>query len=129
MSNPAESNRPQGKFVWLVLIAVLFVIAGALHFFRPAFYLTIMPPYLPWPMGLIYLSGVFEILGGIGLLLPGVRRLSGFGLMALLLAVLPANAQMLVQDLREHAFLVDHGDFDPAIATAICVHGDCQSRQ
>ena len=53
-----------------------------------------MPPYLPAHRELVYLSGVFEILGGIGLLIPGLRRFAGWGLIALLLAVFPANVHM-----------------------------------
>ena len=60
-----------------------------------------MPPYLPFPLELVYLSGVFEILGGTGLLTPYCRRFAGYGLIALLIAVFPANLQMLVQNLQK----------------------------
>ena len=75
-------------------LALLFVLAGSLHFVHPATYLTIMPPQLPQPLALVYVSGIFEILGGLGLLLPRTRRLAGWGLLALLLAVFPANLHM-----------------------------------
>jgi uncharacterized membrane protein len=104
MSDIATSKQPRMKTFFRALVAVLFVFAGAMHFVRSAFYLTIMPPYLPWPMELIYLSGLFEILGGVGLIPRVTRQFSGIGLMLLLLAVLPANVQMLVQNLREHPF-------------------------
>jgi uncharacterized membrane protein len=68
-----------------------FAVAGSLHFLRPASYLRLMPPYLPWSLPLIYVSGFFEILGGLGLLLPGTRRAAAWGLVALLVAVFPAN--------------------------------------
>jgi uncharacterized membrane protein len=54
-----------------------------------------MPPYLPAPDVLIAISGVAEILGGVGLLVPKVRAAAGVGLVVLLLAVLPANVEML----------------------------------
>ena len=57
-----------------------------------------MPPYLPFPFELVYISGVFEILGGAGLLIPRYRKLAAYGLIALLIAVFPANIQMLVQN-------------------------------
>ena len=53
-----------------------------------------MPPQLPQPLLLVYLSGVFELLGGLGLLPARTRRLAGWGLLALLVAVFPANVYM-----------------------------------
>lgn len=50
-----------------------------------------MPPWLPWPLTLVYVSGFAEIAGGLGVLFPTTRRLAGAGLVALLLAVFPAN--------------------------------------
>jgi uncharacterized membrane protein len=75
-------------------LVVFFVIAGTLHFLRPCFYLQIVPPYLPWPLTLVYLSGAFEILGGCAVLPASTRRWAGIGLIALLLAVFPANIHM-----------------------------------
>ena len=76
------------------LLAFGFMIAGANHFRDPAFYFAIMPPYLPWPELLVAISGLCEIAGGIGILIPQVRRLAGYGLIALLVAVFPANFHM-----------------------------------
>jgi uncharacterized membrane protein len=83
-----------------ILLAVLFILAGILHFAFPQNYLKIMPPYLPVPLSLVYLSGAAEILGGIGLLLPSTRQLAAWGLVALLIAVLPANIHMAVDHSR-----------------------------
>ncbi|MEP6956341.1 MAG: DoxX family membrane protein, partial [Chthoniobacterales bacterium] len=74
-----------------LLLAVLFVAAGVNHFVSPAPYLAIMPPFLPAPAALIYLSGLAEIAGGLGILWPPTRRAAGLGLIALLVAVFPAN--------------------------------------
>jgi len=79
----------------LVVTAVVFVIAGVLHFLMPRLYLAIMPSYLPRPLLLVYLSGLFEALGGLGLLLPATRTAAAVGLILLLLAVFPANVEML----------------------------------
>jgi len=76
------------------LLALFFVLAGANHFIRPALYLKIMPPYLPWHAFLVYLSGFLEIAFGILVLIPRFTRLAGWGLVALLIAVLPANLHM-----------------------------------
>lgn len=84
-----------------ILLAVLFVAAGILHFTRTKFYAQMVPPYLPLPLVLIYVSGVFEIMGGIGLLIPRCRRIAGYGLIALLIAVFPANIQMLLKNLQK----------------------------
>jgi len=79
-------------FRWL--LAVVFVLAGANHFVHPDFYLAIMPPAIPWHEACVQISGVAEILGGIGILVPATRRFSGWGLLALLIAVFPANIYM-----------------------------------
>lgn len=55
-----------------------------------------MPPYLPYHLELVYISGVFEALGGLGLFIPQVRKFAAYGLIALLVAVFPANIQMLI---------------------------------
>ena len=68
--------------------------AGALHFIKPAPYLRIMPPYIPWHSAMVGVSGGFEILGGVALLLPTTRRAATWGLVALLVAVFPANLYM-----------------------------------
>ena len=84
----------QIKRISCYLIAFLFVVAGMLHFIRPAMYIAIMPPYVPFPRAMVYLSGVFEVLGGLGVLRAGSRRWAGYGLALLLLAVFPANIHM-----------------------------------
>ncbi|SNC77031.1 Uncharacterized membrane protein [Hymenobacter gelipurpurascens] len=76
-------------------LALLFIGAGITHFTSPEKFVRIVPPYLPAPLLLVYISGVAEIAGGLGLLLPATRRLAGWGLIALLVAVFPANVYML----------------------------------
>jgi uncharacterized membrane protein len=71
-----------------------FVIAGLLHFVKPKAYRAIVPPYLPAPEALVFLSGLAEVGGGLGLMLPATRRRAGWWLIATLLAVFPANLQM-----------------------------------
>jgi uncharacterized membrane protein len=86
-----DSAKPKESIAGRVALAILFVIAGVMHFIIPQPYLRIMPPWLPAPSTLINMSGAAEILGGFGLLLPATRRLAAWGLVALLIAVLPAN--------------------------------------
>jgi uncharacterized membrane protein len=84
------------KLILKFLLAILFVLAGFNHFFNTAFYLRIVPSYLPWHLLLVYLSGLVEIILGILLLIPKFTQLAAWGLMALLVAVFPANVQMVV---------------------------------
>jgi uncharacterized membrane protein len=75
-------------------LAAFFVGAGVNHFVIPRVYKQIVPPGMGDPETLVRVSGVAEIAGGVGVLLPRTRRLSGFGLIALLAAVFPANLYM-----------------------------------
>lgn len=83
----------------LLLLSVLFVLAGLNHFLHPATYVAIIPPYLPFPEALNVISGAAEIAGGIGILIPWLRRAAAWGLIALLLAVFPANIHMALHGL------------------------------
>ncbi len=74
-----------------VLFAALFIFAGIMHFANEGFFLRIMPPYLPWHRELVYISGIAEIVLGVALLIPRFQRLAAWGIIALLIAVFPAN--------------------------------------
>jgi uncharacterized membrane protein len=74
----------------------MFIGSGLVHLVRPGVYMPVMPPYLPYPSSLILVSGVAEITGGVGLLIPPTSRIARFGLIALLVAVFPANIQMAI---------------------------------
>lgn len=84
------------KRILQYLLAAFFVVAGLNHFISPDFYLAIMPPYLPWPLGFVYLSGFFEVALGLLLLMPRFVVLAAWGLVALLIAVFPANIHMAI---------------------------------
>ena len=75
-------------------MALAYVVAGVNHFANTAFYLNIMPPYLPSPYFLVMASGIAEIVLGIGLVVPRTSRAAAWGLIALLVAVSPANLHM-----------------------------------
>ena len=90
-----------------LLIAGLFLTTGTLHFLKPELFVKIVPPRLPWPLGLVYLSGFFELAGGAGLLVPRFRRAAAYGLVALLIAVFPANIYMATAPVHFGGFL-DH---------------------
>ena len=79
-------------------MGINFIVVGVAHFLWPEPFESIVPPYLPAHLTLVYVSGVFEILGGLGILLGPTRQLAAWGLIALLIAVYPANIHMLVND-------------------------------
>lgn len=82
------------KVVMRYLLAVFFIAAGMNHFVHSAFYMKIIPPYVPWHEAVNYISGALEILLGALVLFPSVARPAGWGLILLLLAVFPANVYM-----------------------------------
>jgi uncharacterized membrane protein len=73
------------------LLALFMVGGGTMHFINADFYLNIMPPYLPLHLALVYLSGFFEVALGVLLLVPRFSRFAAWGIIALLIAVVPAN--------------------------------------
>ena len=79
------------KIFTIYLMSFGYIWVGAKHFIEPDFFLKIMPPYLPYHLELVYLSGAFEIILGIGLLIIKYRKLVSWGLVILLIAVYPAN--------------------------------------
>ena len=81
----------------VAITALLFIAAGAVHFIRPAMYEKIVPPQLGHAPELVAISGIAEIAGGLGLLIPRTRRAAGLGLIALLVAVWPANIYMAIE--------------------------------
>jgi uncharacterized membrane protein len=94
-----SGGRVKAILRWV--LTVFMVGAGANHFINPPPYLGMMPAELPssWHLPLVYVSGVFEVLGGLGLILPATRRAAAWGLIALFVAVFPANLNMALNRL------------------------------
>lgn len=88
------------KRIFSVLLTLAMVLAGVSHFTMTATYMAIVPDYLPAPLALVYISGVAEIVLGLALQVPGLRRLAAFGLIALFIAVLPANINQAMNNLQ-----------------------------
>ncbi len=82
------------RAVGIAIVFVWFMFGGVSHFTDPDFFVAIMPPYVPYHLPIVYISGVFEIAGAIGILLPQTRRLAGLGLFVLTICVTPANIYM-----------------------------------
>ncbi len=93
------------------VLAAAMMFVGAMHFAVPAPFVRIVPGWLPAPLVLVWVSGFFEILGGAGLLVPRARRAAGIGLVALYLAVFPANVNMAVN----HIAFDDASPIPPAL--------------
>jgi uncharacterized membrane protein len=85
----------KGKLVALGIVVVWFFVGGIAHFAATDLEMKIVPPYIPWPRTVVLISGVFELLGAFGLLIPLVRRAAGAGLFVLTIAVTPAHLYML----------------------------------
>ncbi len=88
---------PVFRLVMKVLLALLFIGAGINHFRDPDFYVRMIENFLPWPLELVYISGVFEAQLGVLLLVPRYSRDAAWGLIALLIAVFPANIYMALE--------------------------------
>lgn len=88
------------KLVLRFLLAIFMIVAGTLHWVTPDPFVKIVPSFLPYPLALVYVSGVFEILGGIGLLVPPVSQAAAWGLIVLFIAVFPANINMAVNQIQ-----------------------------
>lgn len=90
----SDSRRPARRLHKSV--AALFLTSGTLHFVTEKFFVAIVPRGLPKPRLLVQVSGAAELAGAAGVLIPRTRRLAGKGLIALLVAVFPANVNMAV---------------------------------
>ena len=95
----------QSKRLGLGFVFLWFLIGGIAHFAATDLEMRIVPPYIPWPRATVLSSGVFELVGAAGLLYQPIRRAAGFGLIALTIAVTPANIYMLE---RADLFAVPH---------------------
>ena len=99
-----DASRTKGMPTWkkiaLGLLSAGMVAIGVAHFANPEPFVRIVPDWLPVPLWLVWISGVFEIAGGIGVLIPKTRRYAAWGLIALFVAVLPANINMAIHEIQ-----------------------------
>jgi uncharacterized membrane protein len=94
-----DATRRRVKAALRGVLAIVMAAVGVMHFLDPAPFVAIVPPFLPAPLALVYLSGACEIAGGLGLLPARTRSLAGWGLVALYVAVFPANLHMAIHEL------------------------------
>ena len=79
------------KLLSIIIMGLFYISVGVNHFTDPYWFLQIVPPYLPYKIELVYISGFLEIVLGVMLLIPKTRVYAGWGLIMLLIAVYPAN--------------------------------------
>ena len=92
----SATDGPGGaKLIALAVVFLWFLIGGVAHFAATNVEMSIVPPYIPWPRAVVWVSGAFELLGAAGLLYRRTRRSAGIGLFVLTLAVTPAHIYML----------------------------------
>jgi uncharacterized membrane protein len=84
-------NQARLKTPARIALGVLFIIASSFHFTAQDVEMQLIPRSLPWRRAALYISGIFELLGGIGILIPRFQVAAGRGLAALLVAIFPAN--------------------------------------
>jgi uncharacterized membrane protein len=96
----SRARRGSRKRIARFVLAAFMLGVGALHFVTPEPFMRIVPRALPAPLLLVYVSGFFEMLGGAGILIERTRRIAGLGLVALYIAVFPANINMAVNDIQ-----------------------------
>ncbi len=94
-----------------IVLAGLMIAIGVLHFVAPAGFVRIVPSALPFPLLAVYVSGAAEILGGAGLLHPRTRRAAALGLVALYVAVFPANVNMAVHHIQPEGVVLPEWAF------------------
>jgi uncharacterized membrane protein len=87
------------KIGFQILLAFAMIVIGAVHFTDPEPFVKIVPDYLPYHLELVYLSGFFEVLAGVGLLIPRVSRAAAWILVVLFITVFPANIYQAVNNI------------------------------
>jgi len=95
----SNSTAKRLKEILRVIFSLSLIVIGITHFLRAEQFARIVPPVFP-TYASVYISGVFEILGGIGLLIPSVSVAAAWGLIALFIAVFPANIYMAVHNIK-----------------------------
>ena len=91
------------KEVTVYVLSLFYIYVGIKHFIDPYWFVQIMPPYLPYHLELVYLSGFFEVFLGVFLLFNNLRKYAAYGIILLLIAVYPANIYLAFNDIPQKA--------------------------
>jgi uncharacterized membrane protein len=96
VSAPATIDpHPRARAVGLAVVFLWFFVGGIAHFAMTDAEMKLVPPYIPWPLAAVLVSGVFELIGAAGLIYRPARRLAGWILFAVTIAVTPVHIWML----------------------------------
>jgi len=107
-----KSSFPIIKRLSIYSLGLGYLMIGINHFLEPDFFLKIMPPYLPWHLELVYISGAFEIVLGLSLMISKLRKYAAWGIILLLIAVYPANIYLAFNEAPQKAL-----DISPFLAS------------
>jgi uncharacterized membrane protein len=99
------------KYLGLITLIGFYLFAGINHFINPEFYLPLIPPYLPNHEMINWLAGIAEIVLAIGMIFPTTRRISAYGIIAMLIAFIPSHVYMIQLD----SCITDDFCFDPLV--------------
>ena len=105
-----KSLLKRTKILSIYIIALFYIIVGFKHFTNVDFFLIIVPPYLPFPEFIVYLSGIFEIVLGFLIIPSKSRKYATFGLILLLIAVFPANIYLYTSETAQNLYGIDKID-------------------
>ncbi len=109
-------RRGQWRSALRWLLALFYLLAGVAHLRTPEPFLAITPPWVPWPLQMVLFTGVCEILGAIGLMIPRFRRAAGIMLAAYAICVFPANIHHAMQGIAIGGTALGWGYHAPRLA-------------
>ena len=103
MTRAADHKATRLAVTWIRVVSIwsmsaLYIAVGIRHFTDPEFFLNIVPPALPFPLELVYITGAWEVLVGVLLWHPRTRRIAGWGTIILLVVVFPANVYLSMEE-------------------------------
>jgi len=103
MTRAADHKATRLAVNWVRVVSIwsmsaLYIAVGIRHFTAPEFFLNIVPPALPFPLELVYITGAWEVLVGVLLCFPRTRRIAGWGTLLLLVVVFPANVYLSMEE-------------------------------
>jgi uncharacterized membrane protein len=104
----SKANMKYYPLIGRIILSFFFISVGIFHLISPKAFLLIMPSYLPIPLALVYISGVAELLGGMAIMIPFLRKMAAWGLIVLLIAVFPANIYALQNGMTIAGHSVPH---------------------